>query len=271
MKKTIFEYSNYKSYLRDLLKSRPRNGYGFKSEIAKALDCRPAFISQVLNNQMQFSPEQAEAFNQFAGHSKDESVFFLLLVQYDRAGSKSLSERIKFQINEFLQKRLILKDRVDIKKTLSAVDQAIYYSSWYYAAVHMLVTIPQYQNKEAIVKYLGLSLDKVNDILEFLISSGLILRANGSLRPGISRIFLGLDSPMIVQHHKNWRLKAIDAFDNDLKRDLHLSTVVTVNRSDAEKIKQKLVQYIEEIRQQIKESQNEEELHCFSVDFFNVR
>lgn len=271
MKKTIFDYVNYKSYIRDLLKTRPGKGYGFKSKIASALNCRPAFISQVLNGNQQFSPEQAEALNQFIGHNKDESVFFHLLVQYERAGTKILGERIRSQIEEMLQKRLILKDRVDIRETLSTLDQATYYSSWLYAAIHMLTTIPRYQNKEAIAKYFDISLIKLNGILDFLISVGLVVQINGSLKPGVSRIFLGVDSPMIVPHHRNWRLRAIESLDHDLKNDLHLSTAVTVNRADGLKIKQQLVQYIEEIRGQVKASQSEEELHCFCVDFFHVR
>ncbi len=270
MNKMIFEYVDYKLYLKDFLKSKPGHGYGIRSKMAVATSCRPAFISQVLNEGLHFSAEQTEALNDFFGHDKDESIYFHFLVQFERAGTKKLRERIKSQMEELNQKRMILKDRVDIKATLSAVDQATYYSSWLYAAVHMLTTIPKYQAKESIAGYLKISTPKLNHVIEFLVSVGLVVKQRGLLRPGISRIFIGVDSPMIVPHHKNWRLRAINSLEQNLSTDLHLSSVVTVNHDDAEKIKRQLIRFIEEIRQQVKQSTDEDELHCFSVDFFNV-
>jgi uncharacterized protein (TIGR02147 family) len=204
------------------------------------------------------------------GHDNEEAAYFLLLVQHDRAGSLSLKTRWKDQITAAREKRLVLKDRVDIKATLSLADQAIYYGAWYYAAVHILVTMRSCQNVDAIVEYLRLPVKKVTEVLEFLTSVGLVQTSGDQIKPGLSRIFLGSDSPMIARHHSNWRLRAIDSLDRDPKEDLHFSTVVSVTREDSLRIKEFLVKSIETARGIVARSQNETDLQCLCVDFFKV-
>lgn len=270
MKKEISEYHDYRAYLIDFIRNQPGKGHGFKSKIAEALGCRLAYLSQVLNTSANFSPEQAESLNKFFGHTSDESEYFHLLVSYERAGTFDLQQRLKNQIEKFREKRLVLKDRVDIKKTLDIVDQATYYSAWYYAAIHILCTIKGFQNRENISQYLNLPVERVTEVLEFLIGVGLIHKEGGSYKAGVSRIFLGNDSPMISKHHTNWRMRAIDSLDKNLKSDLHFSTVVSIAREDAKRIKEQLVKDIEEARAVIRESKNEDELHCLCIDFFKI-
>jgi uncharacterized protein (TIGR02147 family) len=270
MNKTVFEYSDYKRYLVDFLKSKPGNGHGIKTQIAKAANCHIAYISQILNKDAHFSLEQAEEVNKFLGHSKDEGLFFLLLIQHSRAGTTGLRARFKEQMNTMLEKRLVLKDRVDIKKTLSDLDQIKYYSSWHYAATHMAVSILKLQTRESLAEHFNLPIERINEILEFLLSINLVVREGSKFKVGVGRIFLGNDSNMISKHHTNWRIRAIESLDHNLKSDLHFSTVVTLSSDDVKKIKEQLVKYIEDIRGIVRESAKDEELYSFCLDFFEL-
>ena len=270
MNKDVFDFLSYKTYLKAVLKAMPAGGHGFRSRMAEATGCQMSYISQILNRGAHFSLEQAEALNTLLGHSVEESEFFLMILQYERAGTPALRERLKTQIDRILSKRLVLKDRVDIKESLSVEHQAVYYSSWHYAAIHILVTIREFQTREAIANYLSLKMEQVNRVLEFLVQTGLVISAKGKLTPGVSRMFLGNDSPMIAKHHTNWRVRAIDSLDKDLKTDVHLSTVVSLSSEDVLRIKEKIVKDIESTRAIIKDSANENEIHCFCVDFFKV-
>ena len=270
MVKDVFDFRSYKRYLSEILKNQPANGHGYKSRLAQAAGCRVAYVSQIFGGEAHFSPEQAEALNTFLGHSPEEADYFLLLVQLERAGSKALEKRIEVQIEKALEKRLILKDRVDIKASLSPVDQATYYSAWYFAATHILVTIPSFQTREAIGRYLDFPVERTNEILDFLVNVGLVNYAQGRYTPGTTRLFLGNDSPMIAKHHSNWRMRAIQSLDRGLKTDLHFSGVFSLARADVLKIKEKLVKDIEEARSLIRESKDETELQCFAVDFFKI-
>ncbi|OQW50415.1 MAG: hypothetical protein A4S09_01080 [Proteobacteria bacterium SG_bin7] len=228
-------------------------------------------ISQVLNGKSQLSLEQAESINDFLGHTSDESQFFLLLVQIGRAGTRALKNRLSQQAEQILEKRLVLKDRLGVTQPLSKENQAIFYSSWLYGAIHVMLTIPQFQSKESISDYLGISLKRTAEILEFLVSIELAIPLeNGRFGVGTSRIHLGSDSPMISKFHTNWRMQAIRSLDKeDGKSDLHYSSVITISDEDFKKIKNLLVKYIEEIKLIVKNSPSQK-LHSFCLDFFHV-
>ena len=79
MEKTVFDFESYKTYLNGRV-GGPRQRRGIKSLMAKTHKCQPTYVSQVLNGSADFSSEQAEVLNRFFGHSREESVFFLLLI-----------------------------------------------------------------------------------------------------------------------------------------------------------------------------------------------
>lgn len=270
MKKVdIFEFGNYKSYVRSWIKAQPRGGRGLRSQIASKLRCHTAYITQILNHDSHLSMEQAEEFNSLSGHCREQADYFLLLVQFGRAASTLLKSRISVQIEEFRNLHLLLRHRITIDPILSQGDQQIYYSSWLYAAVHILVTISDYKTRSQISKRLNIPEPRSQAVLEFLVSKGLLIVDAGNYSIGKAHIFLGSDSPSIVQHHTNWRIKAIESLDRVESRDLHLSTVLSLSKSDVRRAKEILIQSIQEVRKLARES-TEEELHCFSLDFFEV-
>lgn len=270
MKKEIFYYLNYKAYLNDFIRNKPGKGHGFRTVMAEALNCKVAFVSQVLNKGAQFSLEQGEAINRLFEHTPGESDYFLLIIQYERAGTHFLKERIKTQIDRFIEKRQVLKERVDIKQSLSVEDQATYYSHWYYAIIHMLLTLENFQTREAMIKYTNLPAEKVAEVLDFFVRIGIAKYANGKYSPGNSRLFLGNDSPLISKHHTNWRMQAINSLDRNLKTDLHYSSVVSIAAADAVKIKEALIKGMENARGLVRESEKVDQLFCIGIDFFKV-
>jgi uncharacterized protein (TIGR02147 family) len=266
MKNDVFDYPSYKAYLVDWIEAQ---GRGSRSRMAAALGCHTAYITQILNHDAHLSPEQAEELNRFARHSREESEFFLLLVQHARAGTRPLQSRLRDQIKAAREKRLLLRNRARIEKTPSPTDQMTYYSSWMYAAVHVLISIPAFRTPEAISRQLGITLPRVQEILDFLCHSGMAAREGAGFRPGVTRLFLPSDSPIIAKHHTNWRVKAIESLDRGGSADLHLSTVLSLSRDDVDRIKELLISAIEEARRVARESP-EEELHCFNLDFFQL-
>lgn len=269
MIKTLFDYLDYKTYLAEFIRTQPMKGRGFKAKLAQAMKCQSAYLSRVLNGNAHLSLEQAQMASMLIGHTKEEQKFFLLLVLHTRAGTRELRDEFHQQIEQTLQQRLNLKNRFNVKKTLSREDQMTYYSAWYYSAIHFLLTISEYQTREAIAQRLKLPLKKVSSILDFLVSIGLAAREGNHFKTGVSRIHLENDSPMISKHHSNWRMKAIQSVDQEEIDEMHYSAVVTIAKKDAVKIKSALIEAVERVRLMVKESK-EEELFCYNVDFFKV-
>lgn len=268
---SIYEFENYKTYLIDWIKSRPSRGRGVKLAIAKACRCQSAYISRVLHGDAQLSLEQAEGINEYLHHSEEERHYFLLMVQKERAGLPKLRRYFVQQIEQIQQRRLVLKERFQVKMTLSTEDQVTYYSAWYYVAMHILTTIPRFQAKETIAMHMGLTPQKTGEILEFLHSVGLVKEDRGRYTVGAARIHLGNDSGLIAKHHTNWRLKALQSLDRDDRtqknEDLHYTSVVSLSESDFRKLKAKWIQEIESFNSVVKDSQ-EETLACLTLDFF---
>ncbi len=267
--KSVFEYKEYKRYLIAALGVGKKRS-GLRAKLALHLNCQTAHISQVLNGQTHFSPEQAYKINAFLGHDREEGHFFFLMMNKDRAGTKDLQEYYLQQLSEILNRRSIIKNRVTATREVPAEHQTRYYSAWYYLAIHMALSVPELQNKEALAKYFRLPLNVVAETLEFLVGTGLGDFRDGRYVIGSSHVHLGHDSDNINKHHSNWRLQAMDSLTRITPKDLHYSVVFSLAQEDSEKLKERIIEMIKANLKDVGPSK-EEVLFCTCVDFFEVK
>ncbi len=266
---TIFDYDDYRIYLKDFISLREKKGRGFKSFLAEQLGVQRTFISQVLGGLIHFNLEHGDALGEILGLTEEETEFLLLLISYGRAGTVRFRNRLMRQIHRIRDSRLVLKNRFKIKDSLSIKDKVEYYSSWLYGTIRVLLTIPQFQSREAVEKHFNVPIGQITPVIEFLLSRGLIVEKDGKLLPTEKHMHLGNDIKLISKYHTNWRMRAIHSFDYERKVDLHFSSVNSLSREDVEKIRETLVQTIEGIRKTIKDSK-EECLYSLCLDFFET-
>lgn len=269
MKNTIFEYSNYKSFVNALILSYPKEGRGQRKALAEHVGCQVAYITHVLSGDNHFSLEQAEAVARYFALTRDEAEYFLLLVQQNRAGTQPLRKFLDHNIKEKRSKHLLLKNRLKIKETLDHEAQSVYYSSWQFAAVHMALTIPSLRTPKAIADRLSLSEARALEILEFLCLKGLAVKEFNQYKTEVPLLHLEVESPLLAKHHSNWRLRALAALDDPTKDDLHYSLVFSVAQKDLPKIRETITQALEACASVIKPSK-EEELVSLCVDLFRT-
>ena len=263
---SVFDFHDYKEYLNKMAQLHPR---GFKKNLAEVSGCQTAYISHVLNGAAQFSLEQAEKISTELGHTEDEKEYFLLLLNYTEAGTSSLKKFLKSRLERMKEKRQSIKERVRVSSSLSKEEQAQYYSAWYYAAIHVMLTIPEFQSKEAISNYLKISPQVVSKVFAFLIEVGLVAQNGNKFISGETKIHLEKNSPLISKHHTNWRMYAIRSFDNESENDLHFSSVFTLTEKDADQIRDILLGAIEQSVSVIKDAK-EEQTMAMTLDFFKV-
>ena len=267
---SVFEFDAYKAFIKAWIAARPARGRGEKSKIARALHCHSAYISQVLEGSAHLSLEQISALAEYMGLGVQEIRFLLLLLQRERAGTKLLKKHFEQEIQEIQEARTLLRHRLGISPTIEAKDQATYYSSWLYAAAHMAISLPQFQNRDALAKKLGIAVARAVEILAFLTSVGLAIEEGGRFRPGTASIYLPENSSLVSKHHGNWRMLALRSMDDPHLHDLHYSSVATVNQKDLPKVRAILVNAIEEIRAVIKSSTEEDTVFSFGLDSFRL-
>ena len=263
---SVFLFKTYKSYLSALCGAKGTRK-GMRSAIARASECNSAYISQVLNGDRHFSLEQAQRLSEFLHHNSDESHFFLLLIQRERSGTRNLRRYFDDQLKALLDKRTNVRERLGKTHQITTADQSKYYSSWLYAAVHIAVSVPEFQNRESLARRLGVPTPKIAEVLDFLFRVGLLTETHAKLSGGPAHIHLGNDSDLIVRHHSNWRMQAMKAIDGLDKRNLHYSAAVSLSRDDFERIKDKLIEVIQEVTSTISQS-HEENLCAFNLDWF---
>jgi len=266
---SVFEFDDYKAFLLALEQSRARLERGFRSRLAEALGCQNAYISNVLNNDAHFSLEHGLKICGFLSLAKEERKFFLALVEYARAGTPDLKAHFAEELSSLRTKHLNLKERVGAAVTLSAEAQSIYYSHWTYAAIHMLTTLPDHRNLNETADALRLPVETVRNAVLFLTSVGLVQEKAGRLLAGPSQVHLSRDSHQILQHHTNWRLAAIESLVQVAENDIHYSTVSTLSRADAEKLKVRFAKEIENYVKTVRDSR-EEVLCGFNLDFYSL-
>lgn len=86
----IFEFQNYKAFIRSMITNHPDLGHGSIKKMAAALRVHPSLISQVLNGIKDLTSEQANDIAGFFCLSELETEYFLCLVDIERAGTTRL-------------------------------------------------------------------------------------------------------------------------------------------------------------------------------------
>ncbi|MGE3263298.1 MAG: TIGR02147 family protein [Bacteriovoracia bacterium] len=265
---SCFAYLDYRNYLKDRL---PVTGTtrGQRSKLAAALGLQTAFVSRVLHGEAEFSLEHAMTINRFLGHTEGESEFFVLLIQWGRAGTAELKAYWKRKLDAILEQRQIVAERIQIKETLNSEDQMTYYSAWYFSAVHIMLMVPRWQTASALAEYLQLPLAQVNRVLEFLVGVSLAKEEAGKFTIGKNRIHLGKNSPILPRHHSNWRMRGMQSMERFSGEDLFYSGPISLSEADAKKIREMLLSFLEQ-KEKLIEPSPEETVFCLGIDYFRL-
>ena len=268
MSVNILDFEEYKPYLAEKLTKEAENDRSYRSKLTEYVRCQSSYISQVLNGKPDFTLEQALRVSEFLKHDEVEAHYFILLVEKSRAGTVELSEFFNKRIKDIKKKQFDLKKRLSTTGKVREEDQHKYYSSWIYSAIYVMISIPA-QNAETISKRLLLPQDMVQDALTFLVESGLIEKDEDTYKQTKKLLHLDRNSPFIHMHHINWRSQALQSVEKNFPTDLHYSTVVTLSKEDVEKVKEVYTQAINNARN-IMIPSKEEEIIAITLDVFKL-
>lgn len=266
MTPSIYTFTCYRAYLVSRF-ANARSGH--KTTAAEALGVHTSLLPQVLKGSCELTLEQAEKFNNFWDHDPDEASFFLLLVLKSRAGTPALKQRFQSQITEMLEKRTQVSARIARDKTISEKDQEQFYSSYLYGAIHVLASIPKFASAERIAQILGRPEAEIQRAIKFMTSIG-VLEPNGkNFKPGSRHVHLPASSALIVNHHLNWRFKALEKIRSSPRKDLHYSAAISLSEADVTKIKEVLLDALARTTD-IAVKSKEETAYVLCMDFFGL-
>lgn len=242
----VWEFQNYREYLVAKLGPEGRRS-GARKELAAAIQVHTTYVSQVLKGKAEFSLEQGEATNGHFGHTEDEGEYFLLLLLKERAGTTKLRARFESKIRKMRENRLNISQRLSTENSITEKDREKFYSSAIYGATHVLCSLPQYRSIEALAEVLQLPRQRVTGIAEFLVGIGVLRQDNNMLLPGPKHVHLSNDSELVLKHHTNWRLHAVNSLQFLDKEDLHYSACLSISHEGAFIVKEALLETLKRV------------------------
>lgn len=261
----LFNHLDYKDFLREIIKSQPKGGHGQLRRMVLHLKVHTTLISQILNGPKHLTLEQACSVAGYFGLTDLETDYFINLVEWERAGTTQLKQRLMIRINELKAKASNLDTRLKKDAVLTEQVKAQFYSNWHYSGIRLLTSIDGLNTVPAISERLDLPKEFVAKIIEFLMESGLVVSDNGRLKMGPSRTHLASGSPFLINHHRSWRLKNLSRAHSLGQDELMYTAPFTVSIADAELIRAEIIAFIENVTARVVKS-NAEDGYCLGID-----
>jgi len=243
--------------------------WGLISKMASAAGCQRSHLSRVLKGQIHLTLEQANGLCDFFDLNDDESEYFLALVELARAGTPSLKARIKKKLERIKRSQEDLSRRLNQPSIGIQEKEVTYYSAWYWTAIHIIVSIPQYQSVKTIAQRLSMDESTVRFCLETLEQFGFVKKQGATWQFASQSIHLPKRSPLIGIHHSNWKSRSLLSAQNPSDDGVHYTVVQSLSKEDYTVLKHMLVETIDNFSA-IASPSKEEELICFSCDLFKV-
>lgn len=265
---TVFEAKTHLSYLKHWISNQPRKGYGLKSQLAQEIGTQTGFVTQVFQGMGNFSPEQGILIAHWMGMNEEEAQYFLLLLQKDRAGTRTLKDHFESQMSNIRDQREDLARRLKTKSAPSEIDQATYFSSWIYSYLHVLLTCKEHTRLEEAAEAIGVEPVEVKPYMDFLVVNGLAKQTDRGYATGEARWHIGTNSPHLLKHHLNWNFRAIQAIEKSLKKGMHYSSVVSLSEEDHLKVKEIFVNAVKEFNDIVRDSKGEQ-VYGFTLNLFD--
>ncbi len=264
----IFSYSDYREYIKGRIESLPKGGRGELLRIAKAVGIHSSVLSQVFQGHRDLTSEQAVAVSEYFELTEVESRYFLLLTQWQRAGTEKLKSLLKKEIDRIKAEETQVVRQIPKSQSLSLEQRAVFYSSWHYSAIRVLSSIPKWKNSEVLRKRLGLSRDQFTMIIQFLINHGLCLETRGELSPGPQSTHIEGVSPLVARHHANWRIKAMERHPTlSHDRELAFTSPMSIASADVPKVRTLALDFISKTCE-LTDPSPSETAYCLNLDWF---
>jgi uncharacterized protein (TIGR02147 family) len=264
----IYQFDSYKTYLNQWVTSQSKGGHGEYRRLALALKVSTTLISQVFKGDKNLSMEMAAEVCDYLNLNEEEADYFLLLVEYEKAGSTKLRGKLKRQIVGIQEKAKKVENR--IKKDIELTDEAkaVFYSSWMYSAVRIISALEQYNDVASISERLHIDRNHVQKIVDFLVQHQLCSIENRKIRVGKTKTFLEKGSPFAVRSHQNWRMLGFQKMTTTNDDHFFFTAPMAVSRKVMGQVRQELPDLIERVYKIAGPSDSEVPC-CLSIDWFD--
>jgi uncharacterized protein (TIGR02147 family) len=245
----VFEYLDYRRYLRDFYQQRKASSYGFSHRsFSRRVGLRSSnFLKLVMDGERNLTPEMAHRFAIGCGLADREADYFCELVALNQARTAGEQRRCHKRLFRFKQYR-------DIHKLDEA--QVDYHSTWYLPAIRELAARADFrEDPRWIARVLRprITPGEARKALETLLSLGLLKRESKKrLRQAESLVTTGT-GPLghhIVAYHRAMLERASEALDTVPREQREISSLtLCVSREVMLDLKERIREFRRELLQ----------------------
>lgn len=112
--------------------------------------------------------------------------------------------------------------------------------------------------------------EELNRILGFLIETGLCVERGSKVEIGPANTHVESHSPFVFQHHKNWRIKALEKHNRLDVDDLMYTAPFTISEKDLASFREEAIKLIQKLVKVAGRTTNER-LACLNLDLFLLK
>ncbi|MNL47066.1 hypothetical protein D3C87_1698330 [compost metagenome] len=146
----------------------------------------------------------------------------------------------------------------------------MYYSAWYYSAIHIATSIEPALSEEDIASGLGLEVRLVQEVLRKLEHYKLVEYKNKRFRFKSGGHHLTAESPYLANFHQMWRNHSVASFaESKVKQGVRYTLVQTISKKDYEAFQDELRTLIKKFEQMASPSAPEVLINL-NLDFSKV-
>lgn len=261
----IYLTTDYRKIMRDQLTGPEKRGQLTKA--ALALHCQKSLLSRVMKSEIHITLDQAFGLCEFWHFDSEQREYFMTTVEYARSGEKKYREHLLMKIKTIQKKQEDVGKRINRSGLDLYPTESQYFSNWLWSAIHIMVSIPRFQDLNALSEALGVPKSLVQEILEKMVERKMVERKGSKWIYFGGEFHISKNSPFIHSHHQNWRWRAVA--DSQLVRDdsVHFTAVQSLSLADYEKVRRLLLDCIEDISK-IARSSPPEECLAINIDQF---
>ncbi len=266
-KTSVFQFKTYKSFLENLL-TNPENR-GLMSQICRKIDCQRSYLSRVLNTKLQLTPDYAFKISQALRLKPEEQEYFLLLVDWDRCQDTGLRQYLQVRLNKLKSEQSEVRDKVQRPQPKQGIDETLYFSAWYWSAIHLWCSLPGSHTVASVSRKFSLPESVTETCLETLTAAGFLERTIKGYKYLTGAMHVDRRSPLAHWNHLNWRQRALLDAQTPSESSLHFTNLQTMTRVDFNRIRNLILELIEK-SERIAGPSAPEELVAVCLDAFVI-
>lgn len=269
----IFDYENYRDYLRDYFKEKKENNSSFSFQVfSSKAGFNRTFIHAVISGTKNLGKSSIGQISQAIGHKKKEQEYFENLVGYNQ------SERLNVK-NRYFENLKALRntDKGFSEARLIKQDQFDFYSQWYHAVIRSIINQVEFRNDyEWLAKAVRPQIkpSEARKSVELLLRLGLINKTqNGYYKVIDQTITTGKEtlSHAVLKFHEAMTIHGLSAL-RDLPKDKRFLTGLTlgISRKTYDMLCEKIQTFVSEALEMAESDEDSDGVYHINFNLFPV-